>query len=126
MHQAAHYHVRRGIHSGIMSYNSAYMRRMEPTIFKWELMRLGSKYDAILFSDIDVDLLPSAVDTAMAANEWMVRLPRVFAHARERQPPLHARSGRPTLLLLCLPALCWSRPRPYAVDVAPLGRRRAK
>ena len=65
----------------------------EPTIAKWELLRLGDRFDGILFSDIDVDVLPPSVGLQPLVREWTTRLPRLVARARARgtgmQRPLH-------------------------------------
>ena len=54
---ASQAHVQRVISSGVMSYDAKYMRRMVVQLWKWELFRLG-EYDVLLYSDLDVDLLP--------------------------------------------------------------------
>ena len=65
---AAQSHIDRVVRSGVMSYNSsAFMSRMAVVMWKWELWRHGlseeggkaSGYNAILFADLDVDVLPS-------------------------------------------------------------------
>ena len=81
MQAAAHWHIERVIRMGIMSYNPAYMRRMEPTLYKWELLRLGREFNAILFSDLDVELLPSTVNVRAAAREWLSKLPSLIVRA---------------------------------------------
>lgn len=57
------------------------------TLWKWELLRLGADYDAILYSDLDVDLLPlrpmDQIDLARrVADEWSARLPPLIARSR--------------------------------------------
>jgi hypothetical protein len=81
--ESARFHVRRAIAGGIVSTGPEYMRRMQVTIHKWELLRLGEAYDAILFTDLDVDVMPSHADAAAVAREWSTHL-----------PPLAARRGR--------------------------------
>ena len=58
MERAAEAHIQRVIASGVMSYNPAYVRAHMVTLYKWELMRLHY-YDAVLFVDLDIDLLPA-------------------------------------------------------------------
>ena len=56
-------------------------------LYKFELWRLGSEYDAILFSDLDVDLyppLPIAPDPNLVARAWGKQLRRVVSLARRR------------------------------------------
>lgn len=54
---------------------------------KWHL--LGRReYEAVLFSDLDVDLLPNASDAAAVGAEWAARLPEVLA--ARRAGPLRA------------------------------------
>ena len=56
---------------------------MSKVLFKWELMRL-STYSAILFSDLDVDLLPAFVrgreaeEAEEVSREWEVQLPELL------------------------------------------------
>ena len=86
LQRAVQLHEDRVIKSGVMSYNPAYMRRMSKALFKWELMRL-STYSAILFSDLDVDLLPAFVrgreaeEAEEVSREWEVRLPELLSAA---------------------------------------------
>ena len=85
MERAAKAHVQRVIAGGVMSYNPAYVRSHLVTLYKWELLRLH-KYDAVLFVDLDVDLLPahggSNLATAAAVQrEWALRLPALRGHA---------------------------------------------
>ena len=59
-----------------------YMRRMGCSFFKWELLR-RYKYDAILFTDLDVDLLPTAPHAAdLVRREWARRLPELIEQTR--------------------------------------------
>ncbi|KAL1510250.1 hypothetical protein AB1Y20_006574 [Prymnesium parvum] len=51
--------------------------RMAPTLFKWELMAKGAMYDAILFSDLDVDLSPPWLESAHVRAEWHQSLSRL-------------------------------------------------
>jgi len=64
-----------------MSYRLAYMRRMEPTLFKRELLRLGGELDAIPRSDLGVELLPSTGNVRAAAREWSSKLPLLIVRA---------------------------------------------
>ena len=88
LRSAARLHVRRVISGGIMSYNSSrFMRRMSVVFWKWELLRLGDEYDAILFLDLDVDALPSTSEggrAAAVAHEWAAELPNLVASARAK------------------------------------------
>ena len=87
-----------------MSYNSsAFMSRMAVVMWKWELWRHGlseeggkaSGYNAILFADLDVDVLPSGAsfqttNTAAAsqlANEWSTELPKLVAASKKADGP---------------------------------------
>jgi len=74
-------HVERVVASGVMSYNPRYMRRMGQVLYKWELLRL-SEYDAILFADLDVDLLPANAHPDRVGREWAARLPQLLEQAR--------------------------------------------
>lgn len=111
MAAAARAHVRRVVKGGVMSYNPVYMAKMGPTLYKWELMRMGRGrggdsadgangangaggaarsdaggelgFDALLFSDLDVDLLPSHdVSAAAVAAEWRTALPPLIRQSR--------------------------------------------
>ena len=84
MSKAARHHVRRVIRSGVMSYNPEYMQRMHTTLHKWELLRLGNQYDAIFFTDADVDVQPvyAQHSAAQTAHHWATRLPPLVARAR--------------------------------------------
>ena len=94
LRRAAALHEKRVIRSGVMSYNPAYIRRMSKVLFKWELMR-QSDYAAILFSDVDVDLLPvfergsDAAEAEKVSREWEVRLPELLAAARHPDTPFN-------------------------------------
>ena len=94
---AAAAHSRRVIRSGVMSYNAQHMRTAQVFLWKWELLRLGAEYDAILFSDLDVDLLPArqanggggalgrataALMATRIASEWAERVPGLIARRR--------------------------------------------
>ena len=94
LRRAVQLHEDRVIRSGVMSYNPAYMRRMSKVLFKWELMR-QSDYAAILFSDLDVDLLPTFVrgqeakEVEKVSREWGVRLPELLSAARHPTTPFN-------------------------------------
>ena len=94
LRRAAALHEERVIRSGVMSYNPEYMRRMSKVLFKWELMR-QSDYAAILFSDLDVDLLPAfergreAAEAEEVSREWEVRLPELLTAARHPDTPFN-------------------------------------
>ena len=73
------------------------MSRLGPTLWKWELLRLG-EYDAVLFTDIDVDLLPKMHEfnmrsrgaeaaAATVASYWQSQLPPLVERARARTLP---------------------------------------
>ena len=51
MAAAVRAHVRRVVRGGVMSYNPAYMAKMGPTLYKWELMRMGRRRRGIGGSD---------------------------------------------------------------------------
>ena len=75
-------HARRVIASGVMSYNAEKIRAMYVTLWKWELMRLRN-LEAILFADLDIDLLPDATQAAAVAAEWAVRVPQLLLELHE-------------------------------------------
>ena len=74
-------HAARVIASGVMSYHPAKIRGMWPTLWKWELTRLH-EYHAILYVDLDIELLPAPGVTAAIAAEWVSRLPRLKLQRR--------------------------------------------
>lgn len=76
-------HAKRVIASGVMSYHPQKIRSMYVTLWKWELVRMHH-LDAILFADLDIDLLPDPAKAAAIAAEWMRRLPRQLA-TRDRR-----------------------------------------
>ena len=79
MQEAVAAHVaRRLVQLGDDKLARAFLTRMASTLYKWELMRLGDEYDAILFTDLDVDMMPSGVNNAAAVRErWVRTLPRL-------------------------------------------------
>ena len=88
---AAKAHVHRVIASGVMSYNAAFMRRMHVVFWKWELVRLGNEYDAIVFLDLDVDALATTGEGGAAASiarEWSSRVGELVRLARANGPVL--------------------------------------
>ena len=118
LRRAVQLHEERVIRSGVMSYNPAYMRRMSKVLFKWELMR-QSDYAAILFSDVDVDLLPAfvrgreAAEAAEVSREWGVRLPEILNAARHPTTPFNLLGyGDPTSPWVA--GLFWVFPPPEA------------
>ena len=118
LRRAVQLHEDRVIRSGVMSYNPAYMRRMSKVLFKWELMR-QSDYAAILFSDLDVDLLPTfvrgqeAAEAAEVSREWEVRLPELLRAATNSSTPFNLLGyGDPTSPWVA--GLFWVFPPPEA------------
>ena len=81
---AAQAHVRRAAaaarHRGDEA-RALYIERLGPTLYKWELIR-HAEYDAVLFSDLDVELLPLQHDAALLRAEWATQLPLLVAAAR--------------------------------------------
>mmetsp|Transcript_51852 Transcript_51852/g.116420 ORF Transcript_51852/g.116420 Transcript_51852/m.116420 type:complete len:366 (-) Transcript_51852:101-1198(-) len=57
------------------------------TLYKWELMALGNRYDAILFSDLDVDLLPRDIRVPAVRADWESMLPSLL---ERKSTPSHA------------------------------------
>ena len=83
MRVASRAHASRVIASGVMSYHPAYVQRHETTLWKWELLRLGHRYDAVLHTDVDTDILPSpGPSAAQVAAEWVRELPPLVARSR--------------------------------------------
>ena len=118
LRRAVQLHEDRVIRSGVMSYNPAYMRRMSKVLFKWELMR-QSDYAAILFSDLDVDLLPTFVrgqeakEVEKVSREWGMRLPELLSAARHPTSPFNLLGyGDPTSPWVA--GLFWVFPPPEA------------
>ena len=60
-----------------------WLSHLGPTLYKWELMRLGVDYDAILFTDIDVDVLPPSMRPRVVAEEWLHMLPKLVRQRRD-------------------------------------------
>ena len=118
LRRAAALHEERVIRSGVMSYNPEYMRRMSKVLFKWELMR-QSDYAAILFSDLDVDLLPAfergreAAEAEEVSREWEVRLPELLTAARHPDTPFNL-MGYGDLTSPWVAGLFWVFPPPTA------------
>ena len=81
MVNASERHAARVVGSGRMSYNPAYIRRGYVFLWKWELWRLGHEFDAVLHSDLDVDLLPSPRLAPEVALEWAAQLPPLVQRA---------------------------------------------
>ena len=83
---ASRHHVSRVIASGVMSYDPKYMRSHMGTLYKWDVFRLVDQdhsFDALLFTDIDVDVMPhDAAKAAAISAEWAKRLPPLLARAR--------------------------------------------
>ena len=48
------------------------------TFLKWQLLAMDA-YDALLFADLDVDLLPLESDTTAVGSAWLKRLPAFVA-----------------------------------------------
>ncbi len=94
LRRAVQLHEDRVIKSGVMSYDPEYIRRMAKVLFKWELMRQND-YAAILFSDLDVDLLPSfvrgqeAAEAERVSHEWGARLPELLRAAGHPTTPFN-------------------------------------
>ena len=118
LRRAAALHEERVIRSGVMSYNPEYMRRMSKVLFKWELMRQND-YAAILFSDLDVDLLPAfergreAAEAEEVSREWEVRLPELLTAARHPDTPFNL-MGYGDLTSPWVAGLFWVFPPPKA------------
>ena len=64
-----------------MSYGPKKFAYMAVCLWKWELLRLGGEYDALLYADLDFDLLPASLHAAAVAAQWAVSLPRLAAQA---------------------------------------------
>ena len=92
LRRAVQLHVDRVVASGVMSYNPTYMHRMGKVLYKWELMR-QTEYDAIVFADLDVDLMPafggSGESSEEVGREWAARLPELVGAARHPTLPFH-------------------------------------
>eukprot|EP00966_Prymnesium_polylepis_P303366 7007354-Prymnesium_polylepis.1 len=71
----------------------AWNDRMGTTLYKWELMAQGSAYDAVLFTDLDVELLPPWLDVGVVAGEWVRYLSDLVGRSREAQDKKAARRG---------------------------------
>ena len=77
-----------------MSYGPAYVQSHAGVLWKWELMRLGREYDAVLFTDMDVDLakrpsLDGARHTSQmraTVEQWIHTLPQLVARSRVEPP----------------------------------------
>lgn len=54
-----------------------FVRRMGSQLFKWELFAL-TRYDSVLYSDLDVDLFPARLDPAAVLAEWAAKLPTLL------------------------------------------------
>jgi hypothetical protein len=94
LREAASAHVQRVIDGGVMSYDQQHMQAGQVFLYKWELLRLGRELDAVLYSDLDVDLYPELLPPqpqrlpSHVALEWSVRLPKlVDARHRGRREP---------------------------------------
>ena len=118
LRRAVQLHEERVIRSGVMSYNPGYMRRMSKVLFKWELVRQND-YAAILFSDVDVDLLPAFVRgrEAEEADEvsrmWGIQLPKLLNAAKHPTTPFNLMGyGDPTSPWVA--GLFWVFPPPEA------------
>ena len=81
MLQASRQHAKRVIRSGVMSYDPKYISRGYVFLWKFELWRLRD-FDAILHSDLDVDLSPPRLDLSRVADEWAQSIPAMVAKAR--------------------------------------------
>ena len=81
MLQASQQHAERVIRSGVMSYDPKYISRGYVFLWKFELWRLRD-LDAILHSDLDVDILPPRLPPARVADEWAQSIPAMVAKAR--------------------------------------------
>ena len=94
--QAAQQHIHRVLKGGVMSYGPEYVRPRIGVFWKWELLRLGKDYDAVLFTDMDVDLAKRpSLDGAHymkhmrdTARQWMQSLPRLVARSKVEPRPL--------------------------------------
>ena len=74
-----------------MSYNARTIRLGQVNLWKWELLSLGASYEAVLYADLDVDLLPldAAADAQLIALEWAARLPALLSRTARATPPRH-------------------------------------
>ena len=81
MLQASRQHAKRVIRSGVMSYDPKYISRGYVFLWKFELWRLRD-FDAILHSDLDVDVSPPRLDLSRVADEWAQSIPAMVAKAR--------------------------------------------
>ena len=85
--RAVRHHARRVIRSGVMSYNAKYIERGRAFLYKWQLWQLGDRYDAILHTDLDVDVLPVGhIELHQIAREWSMRLPQLVNAAHYNAP----------------------------------------
>eukprot|EP00900_Chrysochromulina_parva_P001983 jgi/Chrpa1/11786/Chrysochromulina_OHIO_Genome00019391-RA len=87
-------HAKRVIGGGVMSYNQEYIERGYVFLWKWELFRLGRRYDAVLHTDLDTDVLPrfSPSPHALAA-EWAVELTKLVSAANSTSGGARALDG---------------------------------
>ncbi|KAL3898711.1 MAG: hypothetical protein SGPRY_012785, partial [Prymnesium sp.] len=52
--------------------------RMGTTLYKWELMSLGADYDAVLYTDLDVNVMPESLNPATVGAMWARSLPSLI------------------------------------------------
>ena len=81
MINASRQHAARVVASGVMSYYPAYIWRGYVFLWKWELWRLGHEFDAVLHSDLDINLLPAPHLAPKIALEWARKLPPMVKRA---------------------------------------------
>ena len=83
-----HYTRRRRAQLLALGRRTAFFDRLASTLYKWECVRLAAEGDALLFTDLDVDILPTSLDAASVGREWAKELPPLIARSRDPLKPL--------------------------------------
>ena len=78
---------------------TAFVERWGSTLYKWELLRLADQFDAILFTDLDVDVFPPSLQAAAVASEWLAALPGLVEQAQRRAPTPSSSTRGSTMLV---------------------------
>lgn len=86
----------------------AWNNRMGTTLYKWELMAHGSMYDALLFSDLDVELLPPWLNPAAVAAEWSHHLVDLVGRTKREHARGEQQQHQPLVRMVASPD--WSSP----------------